>query len=115
MAETFTNATLALPTQAITTTNAQVYTCPTTASSAIVIGCNISNIDGTNSVDVDFGLDIDGGSTIRYYVKDSALAAGNSVNPVLGRAVIGVSQVLRARGSAASDAEVVLSIMEITA
>ena len=114
MADTFTGATLALPTQAITTTNALVYTCPTTATSGVVIGCNVANVDGTNSVDVDVGLDIDGGTTIRYFIKDSAVAAGNSVNPFLGKTVLGVSQAIRARASAASDAEIVLSGMEIT-
>jgi len=114
MAETFTQHTLALPTQAITTTNALVYTCPTTATSGIVVGCNISNVDGTNAVDVDFGVDIDGGTTIRYLLKESNLAGGSAVNPVLGKLVLGVSDAIRARASAASDAEVVLSVMEIT-
>jgi len=114
MAETFVVATLALPTQAITTTNALIYTCPTTASAAIVIGCNIANVDGSASVNVDFALDVSSG-TIRYLANTSALGAGNAVNPVLGKLVMGVSDDLRGRASAVGDAEATVSIMEITA
>ena len=63
MANTFINKGAAL-----VTGGTDVYTCPG-ATAAIVNAIYISNIDGTNSADVDIKATIDGGSTYMHIAK----------------------------------------------
>lgn len=112
MAETYTRATLQLATGAITTTGALVYTATT---SCIVTTAQASNIDGSTAANVDFALDVGGaGSTIRYYAKDVDVAAGAALNLAAGSHFLESGDKLRARADTSGDADIIVSILEIT-
>jgi hypothetical protein len=63
MAETFKNARAAL-----TTTLSDVYTCPS-ATTAIIIGCQCANVDGTSAASIELAWTDNSGSTTTYLLK----------------------------------------------
>ena len=107
MAETFQTVNVALG----NTADAVVYTCPS-ATTAIVIHCQVANVDGTNAADLN--IDMNDGSVVAALVSTLAVPADSAVNPIGGKLVLEAADELRAWAGAASDLEMTLSLLEIT-
>ena len=111
MANSFKNAGVAITTTARTT----VYTCPTTVpiTTTILHAIYISNVDGTNSVDVTVEATVDGGTTYRkigYLLPvppNSTLILDKPVN-------LEGADILAVTASAANDLDVFCSVLEVT-
>jgi len=114
MAETYKRVALTLATVTVTGTGATVYTCPTTATAAVIIGAQIANIDGSNSESVDFCLDVAGGGTYRYYVKDLTVATGAAIAPLNDKHVLQPGDRLAARSDSSSGADIIVSLLEVS-
>ena len=107
MAETFQAVNVALGNSA----DAVVYTCPA-STTAIVIHCQVANVDGTNAADLN--IDHNDGSTVAALVSTLSVPADSAVNPIGGKLVLEENDQLRAWAGAASDLEMTLSVLEIT-
>tara|TARA_A100001201_G_scaffold41897_1_gene42836 strand:+ start:503 stop:826 length:324 start_codon:yes stop_codon:yes gene_type:complete len=107
MAETFQAVNVALG----DTADAVVYTCPA-STTAIVIHCQVANVDGTNAADLN--IDHNDGSTTAALVSTLSVPADSAVNPIGGKLVLEAADTLRAWAGAASDLELTLSVLEIT-
>jgi len=107
MAETFQTVNVALG----NTADAVVYTCPS-ATTAIVIHCQVANVDGTNAADLN--IDMNDGSVVAALVSTLSVSADTAVHPIGGKLVLEAADELRAWAGAASDLEMTLSILEIT-
>jgi|TARA_R100000149_G_C5854285_1_gene122076 hypothetical protein len=107
MAETFKAVNVALGDSA----DAVVYTCPG-STTAIVIHCQVANVDGTNAADLN--IDHNDGSTTAALVSTLSVPADSAVNPIGGKLVLEAADTLRAWAGAASDLELTLSVLEIT-
>ena len=107
MAETFKAVNVALGNSA----DAVVYTCPG-STTAIVIHCQVANVDGTNAADLN--IDHNEGSTTAALVSTLSVPADSAVNPIGGKLVLEAADTLRAWAGAASDLELTLSVLEIT-
>ena len=106
MAETFQTVNVALG----NTQDAVVYTA--TGVTAIVIHCQVANVDGTNAADLN--IDMNDGSTVAALVSTLSVPADSAVNPIGGKLVLEAADELRAWAGAASDLELTLSLLEIT-
>ena len=93
------------------TADAVVYTCPA-STTAIVIHCQVANVDGTNAADLN--IDHNDGSTTAALVSTLSVPADSAVNPIGGKLVLEAADTLRAWAGAASDLELTLSVLEIT-
>ena len=107
MAEAFQTVNTALADSA----DAVVYTCPADTT-AIVIHCQVANVDGTNAADLN--IDMNDGSVVAALVSTLSVPADTAVNPIGGKLVLEDGDELRAWAGAASDLEMTLSILEIT-
>ena len=107
MAETFQTVNVALGNSA----DAVVYTCPA-ATTAIVIHCQVANVDGTSAADLN--IDMNDGSVVAALVSTLSVPADTAVNPIGGKLVLEAADELRAWAGAASDLEMTLSLLEIT-
>ena len=107
MAETFKAINVALGNSA----DAVVYTCPG-STTAIVIHCQVANVDGTNAADLN--IDHNDGSTTAALVSTLSVPADSAVNPIGGKLVLEAGDTLRAWAGAASDLEITLGILEIS-
>ena len=107
MAETFKAVNVALGNSA----DAVVYTCPG-STTAIVIHCQVANVDGTNAADLN--IDHNDGSTTAALVSTLSVPADSAVNPIGGKLVLEAADTLRAWAGAASDLEFTMSVLEIT-
>lgn len=114
MAETYKRVALTLATVTVTGTGATVYTCPTTATAALLVGSQISNIDGSNTESVDFCLDVLGGGTYRYFAKDLSVATGAAISPVNDKHVLLPGDRLAARADSSGGADIIVSLLEIS-
>ena len=98
----------------LTTSLATAYTCPS-ATTAIVIGFRITNIDGSASVNVEAKLGATG--TTKYYVApNTPIPAGSSLGCLEGgeKLVLEASEIIELKASATGDASAQLSILEIS-
>jgi uncharacterized protein YhdP len=109
MAETFVNKTVALG----DTADTSVYS-PAAATTAIVIHCQVANVDGTNSADLNIDLYDTSATTAAAVVSTLAVPADTAVNPIGGKLVLEATDELRAWASATGDLELTLGILEIT-
>lgn len=109
MANTFKNAYLDL-----TTTLTDVYTCPA-STTAIVMLIQVANVDGTNNVDVDVQwTDASAAAKANHLAKTLTVPADAAVNILGGRLVLETGDKIRAKASVVSDAELSVSVLEIT-
>ena len=107
MANTFKNQGAAL-----TTGGGIVYTAPA-ATTSIVHSCYVSNIDGTNSANVDIKARATSSDTYFYVAKDVQVPGGSSL--VLDKPIdLEATGDVHMTASANSDLETVLGILEIT-
>lgn len=107
MAEAFKAVNVALGNSA----DAVVYTCPG-STTAIVIHCQVANIDGTNAADL--YIDHNDGSTVAALAHEISVPADSAINPIGGKLVLEAADQLRAWAGAASDLEMTLSVLEIS-
>ena len=107
MAETFQTVNVALG----NTADAVGYTCPA-ATTAIVIHCQVANVDGTNAADLN--IDMNDGSVVAALASTISVPADSAINPIGGKLVLAAADELRAWAGAASDLEMTLSLLEIT-
>ena len=98
----------------LTASLATRYTCPS-STQAIVIGLRYSNIDGTNSVNVE-GKCGASGSTKYFNAKDTPVPAkGTFVGLEAGeKLVLEASEIFEAKASATGDCDIMMSILEIS-
>ena len=107
MATTFKNQGAAL-----TTAGGIVYTAPA-ATTSIVHSCYVSNIDGTNSANVDIKARATSSDTYFYVAKGIQVPGGSSL--VLDKPIdLEATGDVHMTASANSDLETVLGILEIT-
>lgn len=93
------------------TSAATIYTCPS-ATQTTVIGMTIANVTSSNiTVDVY----VTSSATDYYLVKGALVPVGGSLVPVGGdqKVVLEAADVIKVVSSAASSADVVMSILEI--
>jgi hypothetical protein len=98
----------------LTTGLATAYTCPS-ATTAIVIGFRLTNIDGSASVNVEAKVGASG--TTKYYIApNTPLPAGSSLGCMEGgeKLVLEASEIIELKASANGDASAQLSILEIS-
>lgn len=93
--------------------DAAVYTCPS-ATTAIVVHCQVANVDGANSANLNMDLYDSSETQAAAIVSTVAVAADSALNPIGGKLVLEASDELRAWGSDADDLEMTLGILEIT-
>jgi len=113
MAETFNNASVKLTTTSAT----DIYQAPTgnAADRAIVLSCLVANVDGANSADITITI-TDGSNTVLSTLASTiTVPADASLEVIANKIILKQSQKIRATASAASDLEVTLSALEITA
>ena len=108
MAQTFKNARAVLADTATT-----VYTCPA-GTTAIVIGCQVSNVDAS-AVNLQFWwTDSSNADAITYLGYDISVPAASAYEPINGKLVLEAGDVIRGLGSVASDLEATVSILELS-
>ena len=109
MAETFKSVNADLGTSA----DASIYQCPS-STTAIVILCQVANVDGTNAADVYVDYYDSSTTTAKALAHTVAVPADTALNPIGGKLVLEAGDQLRAWASAASDLEIVVSVLEIS-
>lgn len=107
MAEVFQTVNVALGNSA----DAVVYTCPG-STTAIVIHCQVANVDGSSDADVN--IDMNDGSVVAALASTITVPAKSAINPIGGKLVLEAADELRAWASASGDLEMTLSLLEIT-
>ena len=108
MAQTFKNARAVLADTATT-----VYTCPA-GTTAIVIGCQVTNIDAA-AVDLQFWwTDASNTNAITYLGYDISIPTKAAYEPVSGKLVLEAGDTVKGLGSVASDLEATISILELS-
>lgn len=107
------NAFKTLTDTAVGTSAATIYTCPASTETTI-IGLNVANIL-TSSITVDVQLENNDGDNV-YIVKNAIVPVGSSLVACGGdqKIVMNASDVLKVTASAASAADVTVSILEIS-
>jgi|TARA_B100001094_G_C17961265_1_gene685544 hypothetical protein len=96
-----------------TTIDTSIYECPS-AKTAVVLLCQIANIDGSNSVNVYVDYYDSSNTQAKALAHELPVPADTSLNPIGGKLVLEAGDQLRAWASAASDAEIVVSVVEIS-
>ena len=107
MANTFKNAGVAVGDSATT-----IYTAPA-STTGVIHAVYLSNIDGTNDVDVDlFVTDTSAGSA--FHIFKSVVVRANSTLVIEKPINLEAGDALKATASAASDLQAFASVLEIT-
>lgn len=96
-----------------TTADTSIYQCPA-STTAVVLLCQISNVDGTNAVDVNVDYYDSSATSAKALASTISIPSDSSFNPIGGKLVLEAGDQLRAWAGAASDAEIVVSVVEIT-
>jgi hypothetical protein len=90
-----------------------VYTCPS-ATTAIVIGCQIANVSAaTEEVSV-WWTDASDTNAITRLVEDVVIPAKASLAPIAGKLVLEAGDVVKATGQTNDDSEITVSVLEIS-
>ena len=109
MAETFHSLNAALG----TTVDTAVHT-NSTSNKQIIILCQVANIDGSNSADVNIDYYDSSATSAKALTSTVAVPGDTSINPIGGKLVLEPNDELRAWASAAGDLEIVISYIEIS-
>ncbi len=97
---------------ALTTSGADIYTAPSSTES-VIHAIYVSNVDGTNSADVNIKVTTDGGSTYYHIAKTVPVPADSTL--ILDKPVnLEATDKIHMLASADSDLEVFMSVLEIT-
>jgi hypothetical protein len=108
MANTFKNAKLK-----IQDTLTDVYVCPS-ATVAIVIGCQVSNVSASPEEVEVIWTDASDADAVTRLVKDVIIPAQAALAPIAGKLVLEAGDKIRAVGETNNDAEIVVSVLEIS-
>ena len=109
MAQTFKNARAVLADTATT-----VYTCPA-GTTAIIIGCQVANVDNANIMDLQFWwTDSSNTDAVTYLGYDIEVPSKSAYEPVSGKIVLEAGDSIRGLGSTASKLEATVSILELS-
>ena len=109
MAQTFKNARAVLA-----DTDTTIYTCPA-GTTAIVIGAQVTNVDNANSCDLKvWWTDSSNTDAITYLGYDILVPPKASYEPINGKLVLEAGDVVKGTGSAASDLEATISVLELS-
>ena len=95
-----------------TTADTAVYTCPA-ATTAVVILCQVTNIDGTNAGILNMTHYDSSTTTQRYLASTISIPSDSAFNPIGGKLVLEAGDQLRAWASATGDLEIVVSVLQI--
>lgn len=99
---------------AMTTTGATAYTCPA-LTTAILLHCQVANVDGTNSADATVQwLDSSNSNTVTNLAKTVAVPAKTSLSTLTGKLVLEAGDVLKGTASADGDLELSGSVLEMS-
>jgi hypothetical protein len=109
MANTFKNAKKKVQ----TTAGTAVYTCPS-ATVAIVIGCQVANVSATAEEVEVFWTDSSDSNAIVRLVKDVIIPSQAALAPIAGKLVLEAGDTINAIGETNDDAEIVVSVLEIS-
>ena len=110
MAETFKSVNADLGTSADTS----IYQCPS-STTAIVILCQVANVDGSNNADVYVDYYDSSTTTAKALAHTVTVPADTSLNPIGGKLVLkDWRSIKKLKFSAASDLEIVVSVLEIS-
>ena len=111
MAETFKNNNGV----AVTSTEADLYECPA-ATTAVVISCRVTNIDGTNDDTVSVKVTDNSNTNMSHVAKTITVPANSSLELAgTSKFVLETGEKLRIQGAAASgDLEAFVSVLEIS-
>jgi hypothetical protein len=108
MANTFKNAKLK-----IQDTATDVYECPS-ATTAIVLGCQVANVSASAEEVEVWWTDASDSNAITRLVKDVIIPAQSSLAPIAGKLVLEAGDKIRAIGETDDDAEITVSVLEIS-
>ena len=98
----------------VTTSYATIYTCPAQAT-AIVVGAQAANVDGSTSVDVSMQwLDSSNGNAATRLAHQVSVPSAASLGLVSGQFVLEPGDSIQVMGNAAGKAEITLGVLEIT-
>jgi hypothetical protein len=109
MANTFKNARKLLQ----TTAGTAVYTCPS-ATIAIVIGCQVSNVSAAAKDVTVWWTDSSNANAITRLVTGVAIPTKASLAPIAGKLVLEAGDAVVGTGSVNNDTEITLSVLEIS-
>ena len=90
-----------------------VYTCPS-ATTAVVLGCQIANVSATAEEVRVWWTDASASNAVTDLVWDVSIPAKASLAPIEGKLVLEAGDTLRAQGQTDNDAEMTVSILEIS-
>ena len=96
-----------------TTADTSIYQCPA-STEAIVILCQVSNVDGTNAADLYVDYYDSSATAASALAHTISIPADSSFNPIGGKLALEAGDQLRSWAGATGDLEIVLSILEIT-
>ena len=89
-----------------------LYTCPV-ATTAVIHALYLSNVDGSNSVNADIEITIDGGTTYRYIGKTLAIPEDSTL--ILDKPInLEAGDILAITASDVDRLEAVIAILEIS-
>jgi hypothetical protein len=108
MANTFKTAKLIIQSSAT-----DVYTVPS-ATTAVVIGCQVANVSATAEEVTVWWTDASDSNAVVRLVKDVVIPAKASVGPIAGKLVLEAGDKIRAQGQTNNDAEITVSVLEIS-
>jgi hypothetical protein len=108
MANTFKNAKLKIQDAAT-----DVYECPS-ATTAIVLGCQVSNVSATAEEVEVWWTDASDADAVTRLVKDVVIPSQAALSPIAGKLVLEAGDKIRAVGTDNDDAEIVVSVLEIS-
>jgi hypothetical protein len=108
MANTFKNARLVAGTAA-----ADVYVCGS-AITAVVLGIQVANVSATSEEVSVWWTDSSAADAITRLVKDVVVPAKAALAPVAGKLVLEAGDKIRASGQTNNDAEITVSVLEIS-
>ena len=104
MAEAFKSVNADLGTSADTS----IYQCPS-STTAIVILCQVANVDGTNAADISVSISTDNGSTSRAVASTISVPADSTLSLLSTTVYLDETDILKIQGSANSDLEYTVS------
>jgi hypothetical protein len=108
MANTFKTAKLIIQDSAT-----DVYTVPS-ATTAVVIGCQVANVSATAEEVSVWWTDASDSNAVVRLVKDVVIPAKASLAPIAGKLVLEAGDKIRAQGQTNNDAEITVSVLEIS-
>jgi hypothetical protein len=97
----------------IQTTTTTVYTVSANTT-AIVIGCQIANVSATAEEVSVWWTDDSNADAITRLVEDVVIPAKASLAPIAGKLVLEAGDAIYATGQTNDDAEITVSVLEIT-